>query len=189
VKSVVASVGPNNFSACKQKLLDVIVRCREIGFAIPTDEESNLLANLKAEFEREVRAAFEREEQARIKAQIREEEKIKRDAERERQQAEKEAQAIQAALDQALAAANGSQLFLTDHIQRHMCRHDSGDRVGFSLRDQHRFNIKIAGEQSAHDQIAFGNEPAAKAGQFAILQIAVGREACVFERINLLQHE
>lgn len=107
VKSVVAAIGPSNFSICKQRLLDVIARCREIGFKVTAQEEAKLVSELKAEFENEVRAAFEREEQARIKAQIREEEKLKREIERELKQLERERMAVQAALDQAMAEAKG----------------------------------------------------------------------------------
>jgi hypothetical protein len=107
VKSVVSSIGPSNFAACKRRLLEVIERCREIGFDVLPAEEAKLLAALKAEFEKAVRAEFERQEQARIKAQIREEEKLKREIDRELKQQERERLAIQAALDQAMAAAKG----------------------------------------------------------------------------------
>jgi hypothetical protein len=79
VKSVVASVGPNNFAACKTRLTDVIQRVRDIGFLVPAEEEAKLLTSLRTEFEKAVRADFERQEQARVKAQIREEERLNRE--------------------------------------------------------------------------------------------------------------
>jgi hypothetical protein len=105
VKWVSASLTPSNFVVSKQRLQNVIEWCREIGLEIPAEEEAALLANLKQEFEKVVRAAFEREEQARIRAQIREEQKLEREIQREREQAERERAAIQAALDRALAEA------------------------------------------------------------------------------------
>jgi len=105
VKWLGSSLTPNNFVNSKQRLQQVIERCREIGFKIPPEEENTLIADLKAEYEMLVRAAIEREEQARIKAQIREEELLKREVERELKQLERERAAIQAALDQALAEA------------------------------------------------------------------------------------
>ena len=75
IKWIGSALTPNNFVACKQRLRDVIERCRGIGFDVSAEEEAALLADLKAAFEKAVRAAFEREEQARIKAQIREEQK------------------------------------------------------------------------------------------------------------------
>jgi hypothetical protein len=105
IKWILKSLGENNFAACKQKLAEVISRSREIGFVVSSDEEASLLSDLKAEFEKLVRAAFEREEQARIKAQIREEERLKREVERELAQLERERAAIKAALEKALADA------------------------------------------------------------------------------------
>jgi hypothetical protein len=115
VKWIGSSLNANNFAACKQRLQDVIVRCRGIGFDISPAEEGKLIADLKAEFERMVRAAMEREEQARIKAQIREEAKLAKEIERELKQVERERVAIQAALDRALAEATDNH---SDEIER-----------------------------------------------------------------------
>jgi exonuclease VII large subunit len=103
IKWISTSVTPNNFSASKQRLVDVVGRCRSIGFDVSSEEESQLVADLKAEFERVVRAAFEREEQARIKAQIREEQRLEREIEQELKRLERERAAIKAALEKALA--------------------------------------------------------------------------------------
>ncbi len=54
-----------------------------------------------------VRAAFEREEQARIKAQIREEQLREKEIERELKQLDREREAIKATLEKALAEAEG----------------------------------------------------------------------------------
>jgi hypothetical protein len=107
VKWISGALNGNNFANCKQRLVDVIARCREIGFAVPEPEESALLANLKSEYEMAVRAAFEREEQARIKAQIREEQRLLKEIDREVKQMERERTAIQTALDKALTEAHG----------------------------------------------------------------------------------
>ena len=105
VKWIGASLNPNNFVACKQRLLGVIERCRGIGFSVLGDEEATLIANLRQEYENVVRAAFEREEQARIKAQIREEQSREKAIEREIKQLEREREAIKAALEKAIAEA------------------------------------------------------------------------------------
>lgn len=97
------SLNPNNYANAKQRLVDAVTRCRGIGLPIPQTQEQELIDNLKQEYERVVRAAFEREEQARIKAQIREEQRLAREIEREREQAERETAAIQAAIARALA--------------------------------------------------------------------------------------
>ncbi len=105
IKWLGISLSQNNYAAFKKRLLDVIQRCRRIGFDIPTEEEAGYLADLKAEYERVVRAAFEREEQARIRAQIREEQKREREIQQELKHLDRQRAAIQAALDKALAEA------------------------------------------------------------------------------------
>lgn len=105
IKWIGSSLTTGNFVTSKQRLQEVIKRCRSIGFAITAEEESNYVADLKAEFEKMVRAAFEREEQARIKAQIRDEQKLEREIQRELQQLERERAAIQASLEKALKEA------------------------------------------------------------------------------------
>ncbi|MEX0742121.1 MAG: GIY-YIG nuclease family protein [Phycisphaeraceae bacterium] len=109
------SLTSNNFAACKKRMIEVIERCRSIGFDISTDEEASLLAELKADFEKAVRTEFERQEQARIKAQIREEQKLEREIERELKQLERERAAIQAALEKALADTRSDH---SEEIQR-----------------------------------------------------------------------
>lgn len=105
VKWIGNSLNPNNFANCKQRLLDVIERCRGIGFEISTEQEQVLLDDLRSEYERVVRAAFEREEQARIKAQIREEQQREREIQRELERVERERAVLEAALAKALAEA------------------------------------------------------------------------------------
>jgi multidrug efflux pump subunit AcrA (membrane-fusion protein) len=107
VKWIGASLNANNYAACKQRLLDVVRRCRDAGLPVTEAEESSLVAELKLDFERAVRVAFEREEQARIKAQIREEQQREREVERELKQREREQEAVQSALAEALARAAG----------------------------------------------------------------------------------
>jgi hypothetical protein len=95
-------LNPNNFSSCKQRLLNVIEACRSIGFEIPETQEQKLVQNLQNDFEQAVRDEFARQEQARIKAQIREEEKLAREIDKQIKDAEREKAAVQAALEKAL---------------------------------------------------------------------------------------
>lgn len=105
VKWIGKSLTPNNFSNCKQRLEKVIARCNAIGFDISEEKAATLIADLREEYEKIVRAAFEREEQARIKAQIREEQMREKEIERELKRLEREREAIAAALAKALAEA------------------------------------------------------------------------------------
>jgi T5orf172 domain len=105
IKWIGKSLNANNFAICKQKVLDVIERCRGIGFQISKSEEQSYVAELKAAYEKEVRAALQREEQARIKAQIREEQKVEREIQREKERIAREKAIVEAALATALASA------------------------------------------------------------------------------------
>lgn len=136
VKSVVSSLGPSNFAACKQKLVDAVGRCRDVGFEVVPEEETRLLADLRREFEKEVRAAFLREEQSRIKAQIREEEKLKREIDRELKQLERERAAIQAALNQALAAAMGQHTAEVERLQARLTEAEEKSKRAISMAQQ-----------------------------------------------------
>jgi predicted nuclease with TOPRIM domain len=107
VKWLSSSLNPHNFANCKQRLQDVIDRCRGIGLKVPAPYESLMHTELREEYQKVVRAAFEREEQARIKAQIREEQMRQREIERELAQLEREREAIKVALEKALADARG----------------------------------------------------------------------------------
>jgi hypothetical protein len=117
VKWIGTSLNANNFTNCKQRLLDAIEKCREIGFGISTTEQAVLLADLKREYEMAVRVAFEREEQARIKAQIREEQLREKEIERELKQLDREREAIKAALERALAEAEGQHSAEVERLQ------------------------------------------------------------------------
>jgi hypothetical protein len=105
IKSISSSMTPNNYTRSKERLLKVVERCRGIGFEISEREAEEYLEDLKEEYEKVVRVAFEREEQARIKAQIREEQRMEREINKELKRLERERAAVQAALEKALAEA------------------------------------------------------------------------------------
>src|SRR5262249_7163437 len=118
------------------RLLDVIHRCREAGFHLSDAEEQAYVSELKSDYERVVRAALEREEQARIKAQIREEEKVRRETERAIEQANREGLAVQAALDQALAAAGAKHSEEVDLLRAKLAEAESRRERAISMAEQ-----------------------------------------------------
>jgi len=107
VKWIANALTSNNFTNCKQRLVDVIERCRSIGLKISEVDEASYIASLKEEYERVVRAALAREEQARIKAQIREEQQREREMQRTLKEAQREQEMAQMLLQKALAEAHG----------------------------------------------------------------------------------
>lgn len=102
LKWIDSKLNSGNFPLCQQRLAEVITWCRQLECPVPPDEEQTLFEELRAEYRKVVRAEQEREEQARIKAQMREEARLEREAAREIEQAEGERRRIQAALDLAL---------------------------------------------------------------------------------------
>ena len=105
IKWIGKSLNANNYSLSKQRLMDIIDRCRGMGLHITPEQESTYVDDLRAEYERAVRAALEREEQVRIRAQIREEQRIEREIQREQAKIEHEERVLREALARALAAA------------------------------------------------------------------------------------
>jgi outer membrane murein-binding lipoprotein Lpp len=98
-------ITPNNFASSKTRLLKAIENVRGIGFAVSDDEENRFVQDLKSQFEAAVRKEFQRQEQTRIKAQIREEERLARDVEKKVQEAQREQAVIEAALEKAIKEA------------------------------------------------------------------------------------
>ncbi len=105
VKWIGQSLTVNNFANCKSRLLAVIEKCRGIGIVVSESEETEYVQELKNGFEKIVRVAAEREEQARIKARIREEQSREREVQSEVDRLDRERSAIQYALEKAMADA------------------------------------------------------------------------------------
>ncbi|WP_197529058.1 GIY-YIG nuclease family protein [Aeoliella mucimassa] len=103
VKWISSRLTPNNYTASRDKLQKVIDFCRKSDFVVTGNEESELFAALKSEYEKVLLADHARQEQARIKAQIREEKKAEKELEREMQRVESERKAIELALEKALS--------------------------------------------------------------------------------------
>ena len=114
---VADKLNPNNFGTCRKRLLNVAQRCRDLGFDLPEDEEGTLVQDLKRRFEDVVRAEFQRQEQARIKAQIREEERFAREVDKQIKQAQREQATIEAALEKALKDAKDEHSAEIEHLR------------------------------------------------------------------------
>lgn len=104
-KWISSGLRPDNFVASKERLLDAIASTRKIGFAITVEEERQYIQDLQQDYEAEVRRAAERERAAEIRAQMREELRAQREAQAAIDQADRDRQLVQQALDRALADA------------------------------------------------------------------------------------
>ena len=117
VSWVAAKLNASNFSTCKKRLLKVIEVCREIGFDIPAEKDEELVADLKENYEQVLRADFAKEEQARIRAQIREEERFAKEIDKKIREAEREQSVIQGALEKALEKAQDKYSAEVEHLR------------------------------------------------------------------------
>lgn len=129
VKWISKSLNANNFSICKQRLIDVVTRCRDAGVPISAEEEASYTEELRLEFEQAVRAAFEREEQARIRAQIREEQKLEREIQREQVRLEREKKVLEEALATALAMTEDKHSAEIESLRARLADAESKERA------------------------------------------------------------
>lgn len=101
VKFIGSKVTANNFATSKKKFEKVFDFCDKHGHSVPKPERGKILDDLKRDFEEAVRKQWQKEEQARIKRQIREEEKLEAERQRELQRLDSQALAIGTALQKA----------------------------------------------------------------------------------------
>jgi Meiotically up-regulated gene 113 len=134
------SLTPNNFSNAKKRMTRVIDSCRGIGLDIPESNEEQFFKDLKLEFEKVVRAAFEREEQARIRAQIRDEQRLENEIERELKRLETESKVIEKALERALAEAKDEHSAEVQELRKRLA--DAEER---SMRAKSRAQLTKSG--------------------------------------------
>ena len=71
-------MSPNNFTLSRKRLRKVIEYCRKHGYTVDPSYEKELLDNLRVSFEDELRKQYAKEEQRRIKARIREEQRAEK---------------------------------------------------------------------------------------------------------------
>jgi hypothetical protein len=110
-EAVHKSVTATNYLPCKRRLEEAVANLATAGVRPTAAGERQMQAELKKRYELAVRAAAEREEQARMREQIREEQRLERESREAAQQAERaerERQAVERALNEALAKASGA---------------------------------------------------------------------------------
>ena len=93
-----ATLTPGNYEACKRRLMEVIQRCREAGVTYGTDQANQDLALLRQDYEAAVRAAADREEQARRRAEFRDEQRRQQQLAEELERADAERQMLEEAI-------------------------------------------------------------------------------------------
>lgn len=134
-KSMTASNLPQN----NQKVRTAAKRVRDAGVELTPAEERRALLELQTQYEKAVRAQEEREHQARLREQIREEQQREREiaaAEEAARQAERERAAIAAALERALAQAHGQHAAEVDKLRAQLAEAEAKSERAMSLAQQ-----------------------------------------------------
>ncbi len=102
VKFTGSKITGNNYSTSKKNYEKVFTFCEKSGYSVSPETKKEIMGDLKASFEEAVRKQWQKEEQARIKLQIREEQKLEAERQRELQRLENTELAIETALQKAL---------------------------------------------------------------------------------------
>ena len=110
VKFIGAKVTANNYATSKKKFEKVFDFCEKHGYPVPKPERQEILGDLKRDFEVAVAKQWQKEEQARIKRQIREEQRLEAERQRELQRLDNQALAIETALQKAKEEAEVQRL-------------------------------------------------------------------------------
>lgn len=105
VKFIASKVTASNYASSKKNFEKVFSFSEKNGYPVPETERNEILQELKQSFEEAVRKQWHKEEQARIKRQIREQQKLEAERQRELQRLENQELAIQTALQKALQKA------------------------------------------------------------------------------------
>ncbi|MCG8508098.1 MAG: GIY-YIG nuclease family protein [Rhodospirillales bacterium] len=98
----IKAIKANNYHAKEKKVLRSIEVAAQNGYHLPNNEREQLSRMLKQAHENAIRYERERQRQAEIKAQIREEERAEKERQRAIREAEKERKLKQKALEEAL---------------------------------------------------------------------------------------
>lgn len=155
-----AKLDPDNYSKSKQRLTEAIERIRATGANLNASDERSAFSELQFEYERVVRAALEREEQAGIRAKFREDQQREREVQRLLEESERERRAariLEEALAKALAAADGKHNAAVAQLQTQLA--DANARIEESQRTISQAQLTKAGNVYVISNIgAFGSD-------------------------------
>ena len=102
------NITPGNYEGLKQRVQSVATEVQDAGVTIAAIDRDEAFAALKSQHERAIRAAIDREEQARVREEMRDNiraERERQEAEREHERAEQARRAIEEALRKAMEEA------------------------------------------------------------------------------------
>ncbi|MDY3561891.1 GIY-YIG nuclease family protein [Gemmata sp. JC673] len=134
-------VGPTTFATAVQRVQAAARQVRADGVGLTLEEEDAAQTALHKQFERVTRAQVEREVQARLRDQAREEQARQREAEelaRQAEQAERERAAVAAALERALTDVAGRHATEVEQLRAQLAEAEAKSQRAKSLAQQTR---------------------------------------------------
>lgn len=117
-KTLASKLTPDNFIQTRERFLKAVEFCAKVGFQVPKIDTELFVDELKSEFEAVVRKQLAREEQARIKERLREEQKVEQDFERERKRLDSEEKLLERLLAEARAKATDESAMQIADLER-----------------------------------------------------------------------
>lgn len=102
-KNLQSKLTVNNYGASRDRFLKAVEFCEKQGAEVNPDEVDKFILELKSDFEQLVKIQANKEEQARIKERIREEERARLEIERELKRVATEREAIERAIAEVMA--------------------------------------------------------------------------------------
>ena len=115
-----ATLTPGNYEICRRRLAEVINRCRTAGVDYPQSLEQYELGQLQKAYESAVHAAAERERQARLRADYRDEQRRQQQIQEELDRAEAERRMLEEAIARVRKESNAQHSIELEQLQKRL---------------------------------------------------------------------
>jgi len=128
-KQLISKLNSENLTQNQDKFLKAVEFCRKVGFDLPPAEIQSFQEEIKKEYTAAVRKQLAREEQARIKEQLREEAKAEADFNREMKRLEQEEKLIERLLAEARSKATAETSAQIEELERRLAEAKEKERA------------------------------------------------------------
>lgn len=128
-KSLSAKISPENLTQSQDRFLKSVEFCRKVGFDPKTSEVNRFLEELKDEYKAAVRRQLAKEEQARIKEKLREEQKVEAEFQREMKRLEQEERLLERLLQEARSKASEESAAQIADLERRLAEAKDKERA------------------------------------------------------------
>ena len=136
-KTLAAKLTPDNYIQSRDRFHKAVEFCQKVGFDVPPVDVVLFVDELKQEYEAVVRKQLAREEQARIKERLREEQKVEQDFERERKRLDSEEKVLERLLAEARSKATEESAMQIADLERRIAEAEEKKRA-LSMAQQTR---------------------------------------------------